>query len=757
MRAWRGILPVICLTGLAGDLAAQDARWTGGPAGGMVTEDEQGQPIVLPRYREGGTPYNPAQKLTPYAIEVDQQIPSAGLIESPPEYGPTRGVLYHYTSSQWASVVRDLVVALTASPAHDEIAWVVVPDATQQQNATNAFVAGGADMTKVRFIIQPANALWIRDYGPHFIWQNGALAIVDSHYYPSRPLDNFRPTLLGDDYFIMPTYDMGLYYSGGNFQPGPNRSAFVTALVNGDNPASAGFTPALIAELYARFQGIDTLHVMPQLPSSVDGTGHIDMWMYLIDEHNVIISKFKTGSDPTAIQITENAVPYMQALGFNVYRTWAWNTGSTHWTYTNAFRVNDRIFMPTYSGYPTESADALAQFQAAAGPNVQIVPIECTSIIPAAGAVHCIVMQVPRYTASVPAVDVISPDGGELLVAGSTATIQWVATDTNNVEIPRIDLYYTVDNGQSYEFIATTTDTGFYDWQVPNISAAQVKVRVVAISADLDQGEGLSDGFFRIARAYRSVYDFRTGGGVDKFGFGHDTASWSNVSGVRLPVTAPITNFEPTAYARLAYSDATSTSTSDPNRYNSQWPTASTNESTHVYEFTIAENPAIIDDLGIVWEGFASRCTQVELYVWDRVAQQWSDGAGLLDQNRYMDSWAGNRDGHLRGNVRANFSRYIDANGKLTLLVYAERQYDPTYHDYIGVTVTVIGEALTGDLNCDGLVDFGDINPFVLALTNPAAWQAAFPGCPVLNGDVNLDGVVNFGDINPFVRLLTNP
>jgi hypothetical protein len=64
---------------------------------------------------------------------------------------------------------------------------------------------------------------------------------------------------------------------------------------------------------------------------------------------------------------------------------------------------------------------------------------------------------------------------------------------------------------------------------------------------------------------------------------------------------------------------------------------------------------------------------------------------------------------------------------------------------------------LTGDLNCDEAVDFGDINPFVLILTNPDAWQAAYPGCPLLNGDINGDGTVDFGDINPFVALLAGP
>jgi hypothetical protein len=62
-----------------------------------------------------------------------------------------------------------------------------------------------------------------------------------------------------------------------------------------------------------------------------------------------------------------------------------------------------------------------------------------------------------------------------------------------------------------------------------------------------------------------------------------------------------------------------------------------------------------------------------------------------------------------------------------------------------------------GDLNCDGFVDFGDINPFVLALTNPAAYRTLYPHCNIMNGDINRDGVVDFGDINPFVWLLTNP
>ena len=60
-----------------------------------------------------------------------------------------------------------------------------------------------------------------------------------------------------------------------------------------------------------------------------------------------------------------------------------------------------------------------------------------------------------------------------------------------------------------------------------------------------------------------------------------------------------------------------------------------------------------------------------------------------------------------------------------------------------------------GDLNCDHAVDFGDINPFVLTLTDPAGYAALYPDCDINLADINGDGSVDFGDINPFVNLLT--
>ena len=60
-----------------------------------------------------------------------------------------------------------------------------------------------------------------------------------------------------------------------------------------------------------------------------------------------------------------------------------------------------------------------------------------------------------------------------------------------------------------------------------------------------------------------------------------------------------------------------------------------------------------------------------------------------------------------------------------------------------------------GDLNCDGAVDFFDIDPFVLAVTDSAGYAAVYPDCDIMSADCNGDGLVDFFDIDGFVAIIT--
>jgi hypothetical protein len=74
-----------------------------------------------------------------------------------------------------------------------------------------------------------------------------------------------------------------------------------------------------------------------------------------------------------------------------------------------------------------------------------------------------------------------------------------------------------------------------------------------------------------------------------------------------------------------------------------------------------------------------------------------------------------------------------------------------------GIKATFLRAPFPADMNCDGLLNAFDIDPFVLALTDPAAYTLTYPDCYLRNADANEDGQINAFDIDPFVDLLVGP
>lgn len=118
-----------------------------------------------------------------------------------------------------------------------------------------------------------------------------------------------------------------------------------------------------------------------------------------------------------------------------------------------------------------------------------------------------------------------------------------------------------------------------------------------------------------------------------------------------------------------------------------------------------------------------------------------------------------NEDGHLTTTPAwiyddpavGNAIAFGDINGDGWLDLAAGFSGDPSIKVFYAVPTYCYG-----DMNCDGAVNFKDINKFVEALSGQAAWEANpdNAGCAWLNGDANEDGIVSFKDINPFVALL---
>jgi hypothetical protein len=96
------------------------------------------------------------------------------------------------------------------------------------------------------------------------------------------------------------------------------------------------------------------------------------------------------------------------------------------------------------------------------------------------------------------------------------------------------------------------------------------------------------------------------------------------------------------------------------------------------------------------------------------------------------------------------FTDLVPQHGE-TLMVFEVETIDFIVQ---GIRATWLRAPNLGDMNCDLAINGYDIDPFVLALTDPAGYAAEYPECYGLNADCNSDGLVNGYDIDPFVALL---
>ncbi len=89
-------------------------------------------------------------------------------------------------------------------------------------------------------------------------------------------------------------------------------------------------------------------------------------------------------------------------------------------------------------------------------------------------------------------------------------------------------------------------------------------------------------------------------------------------------------------------------------------------------------------------------------------------------------------------------------DGKL----YFTSRLEDDFGDTVGEAFAWMRVPRAADTNCDGRIDFFDIDPFLLALFDETGYAAAYPDCWHITADVNRDGRVDFFDIDPFVNCL---
>lgn len=257
-------------------------------------------------------------------------------------------------------------------------------------------------LQRIRFLQKPTNTIWMRDYGSVSIYKYDvdSLMLVDWQYNRANRIQDDEAPFHLADFIQLPLFSTSGQQSkltnvGGNFMTDGLGRGFSSELVLQDNPQ---LSEAQIDQRMRDFMGIHQYIKMPTLP--FDGIHHIDMHLKLLDEETLLVGEYPDGvADGPQIEANLQYIlqQYHSYFGkrYEVIRIPMPpdqygrypDQGGFYRTYTNSVFINKTLLVPLYEErYDTTALRILEE----ALPGYKIRGIDCNSLIPALGAIHCI-------------------------------------------------------------------------------------------------------------------------------------------------------------------------------------------------------------------------------------------------------------------------------------------------------------------------------------------------------------------------------
>ena len=368
------------------------------------------------------------------------------------EWEELQGIMVTWTTFQY-------ILSQIIDYAQEECQVYVV--CSDSNTVRNYLINRGIPIENIQFILANYNSIWIRDYGPWTIYSipGDTLGIVDWIYNRPRPYDDLIPgvfaNLIQAPLYATTNAPHNLIHSGGNFMTDGQHTAFSSKLILQENPEK---TEAQIDTIMKYFMGIQRYIKMDTL--LYDVIHHIDMHMKLLNEETLLVGEYPPGvSDGPQIEANLNYIltNFRTCYGrdFQVVRIPMPPDQSGHFpssngdyrTYTNSIIINRTVIVPTYQQtYDTTAFRIYRQ----AMPGYRIVGIDCNSIIPYLGAIHCIVKEVGAYE------PIHISHAPPLEVRDTLQSYPIITRIQTGTGVHQADLYWSVDTTLGYVAIPMT-------------------------------------------------------------------------------------------------------------------------------------------------------------------------------------------------------------------------------------------------------------------------------------------------------------
>lgn len=392
-----------------------------------------------------GDQYDNRRAAAPQNFAITAPPERIGTVRPMVEWEPMQAIVFAYPSwaAQYANTSATFVnVAKTASD-HGEV-WVIVDSSSAEtalrQRLTQAGVPSSKFGREIRFWRSTFDSYWLVDFGPLPLVDRATetYAFADFRYYHERPADDAVPTLLGRNLerFGAPNpatvYRMPLTTEGGTFQATTDGLCFTSSRQIYNMSCNTGTCRENILELsldalqthqhtlemetvLQRYAGCRDLIVTHSVTD--DGTGHIDMYMKVLDDDRILMGEYRppfalTVQRENAGLMNDNAA-FLEAYlvdgepRFQVIRMPMpghqrvedfWGDYDVPFTFINSTFFNGVNLWPVYTGvtaWQGVQAESQAIWEQVL-PDMEHVAIDSEELAFQSGAIHCVTRTIPR-------------------------------------------------------------------------------------------------------------------------------------------------------------------------------------------------------------------------------------------------------------------------------------------------------------------------------------------------------------------------
>ena len=301
------------------------------------------------------------------------------------EWEPAIGVMFAWP----LHLPHKLVIELT----RDTRAFVLCPSPEEVKTAKEWFTKWDIDLNKTQFLILPqdVDASWVRDWGPHAIFQSTqGLHLGDGEYKYSTPVTgidcndqlrfiftdengNIQLTTTEDeapgyisDQLDIPLLELPFTFTGGNVLTDGNRTVFSTCVISNENEYD-GMTQTDFLNAAQELAGARNYHLISNFEHR--GIQHIDCFMKVLNEHTLLVARAPNDHElyPIYEKIVEEELSKLTNIYGDRYKILRLDTdrfdGEELAAYTNSLILNQHIYVPLF-GIPQDSV-ALRQWSQA--------------------------------------------------------------------------------------------------------------------------------------------------------------------------------------------------------------------------------------------------------------------------------------------------------------------------------------------------------------------------------------------------------